>query len=61
MTGKSIEKHQCLEKNCPFLQKYSEKPYWQNLRNAELQKVKNKIEKQNKKNQKNFLMISLII
>ena len=37
---KMLKKHQCLGKQCPFLQKYEDHPYWeQRRRKKELKKL----------------------
>ena len=34
VTKKLLKDHQCLEKNCPFLQKYKDVPYWKEREKA---------------------------
>lgn len=45
MTLKMVKKHECLKKQCPFLEKFEDHPYWK----------QRAIKKQKKKEKKNVL------
>ena len=42
ITAKSLKEHDCLAKNCTFLEKNADHPYWSRLQEKQEQKRKNK-------------------
>lgn len=44
LTATTMKKHQCLRKNCNYLKKHEENPYWE-------ERERLKMQKKNKKNQ----------
>lgn len=46
---KLMEEHECLEKQCKYLQKYTQHPYWGNLEREKEEKRLRKLEKKKRK------------
>ena len=49
MTKRILEEHRCIQKECPFFERYEEYPFWVNYRNQKNAKRKSKLKKQQKK------------
>ena len=49
LTKKLLEEHDCLGKQCPFLEKYEDAPFWQKQRERQITKAKAKQQKREKK------------
>lgn len=54
ITVKLLQEHSCLEKECPFLQKLEDRPFWANLNQQNAEKAKNK---KNAKRQRKWLAL----
>ena len=46
---KLMKEHECLEKQCKYLQKYTQHPYWKNLEREKEEKRLRKLEKKKRK------------
>lgn len=46
---KLMKEHECLEKQCKYLQKYTQHPYWENLKREKEEKRLRKLEKKKRK------------
>ena len=44
-----MKEHECLEKQCKYLQKYTQHPYWENLKREKEEKRLRKLEKKKRK------------
>ena len=49
LTKPLLRKHNCLEKKCPFLEKYEDRPFWTAYKRAQLAKSEARQQKQIKK------------
>ena len=46
---KLMKEHECLEKQCKYLQNYTQNPYWENLEREKEEKRLRKLEKKKRK------------
>lgn len=53
LTQKLIKQHECLEKQCKYLEKYTDKPFWKHLEKKKLAKQNHKNYKKRKKELEN--------
>lgn len=49
LTVELLRKHQCIEKNCVFIEKFEDYPFWKKYRNQQQQKLALKTAKKTKK------------
>ena len=56
ITKSLLEEHECLNKTCPFLEKFSDHPFWVEYERKLKKKNERKEIKKNKQEQKNEIM-----